>query len=53
MLVKNFQNNGKNIIENIVKQKLKQNVKSLLYNYLVYICTDETDFWQLYDKSAR
>ena len=44
MSVKTFQNNGKNINENIVKLKLEENVKSLLYNHLVYICADETDF---------
>ena len=35
--MKTFENNGKNITENIVKLNLKQNIKSLLYNYLVYI----------------
>ena len=44
MSVKTFQNNGKNINENIVKLKLEENIKSLLYNHLVYICADETDF---------
>ena len=44
MSVKTFENNGKNISENIVKLKLEQNIKSLLYNDLVYICTEETDF---------
>ena len=39
-----FGNNGKNISENIVKLKLEQNIKSLLYNHLVYICAEETDF---------
>ena len=42
MLVKNFENKGKNISENIVKPKLEQSIKSLLYNHLVYIC-EETD----------
>ena len=45
MLVKTFENNQKSIGENIVKLKLEQNVKSLLYNHLVYICAEETDFW--------
>ena len=44
MLVKTFGNNGKNISENIVKLKLEQNIKSLLYNHLVYICAEKTDF---------
>ena len=45
MPVKTFGNNGKNISENIeVKLKLEQNIKSLLYNYLVCICAEETDF---------
>ena len=35
MSVKAFGNNGKNIIENIVKLKLEQNIKSLLYSHLV------------------
>ena len=39
-----FKNNGKNINENIVELKLEQNIKSLLYNQLVYICTKEADF---------
>ena len=28
---------------------MEQNIKSLLYNHLVYICAKETDFWQFYD----
>ena len=47
MSVKIFGNNGKNITENIVKPKLEQNIKSLLNNHLVYICAEETGFWQL------
>ena len=43
MLVKTFENNGKNI-KNIVKLNLEQNIKSLLYNHLVYICAEETNF---------
>ena len=43
MLVKTFENN-ENISENILKLKLEQNIKSLLYNHLVYICAEETDF---------
>ena len=35
---------GKNIGENIVKLNLEQNIKSLLYNHLVYIDAEETDF---------
>ena len=52
MLVKSFENKGKNISENIVKLKLAQNIKSLLCNHLVYIC-EETDLWQLYEKLSR
>ena len=52
MLVKTFENNGKNS-ENIVKLNLEQNIKSLLYNRLVYICAEATDFWQFYDKPAK
>ena len=51
--MKIFENNGNNISENVIKLKLKQNIKSLLYNNLVYICVEETDFWQRYDKPAR
>ena len=42
MFVKTFENNGKNT-KNIVKLSLEQSIKSLLYNYLVYICAEETD----------
>ena len=52
MVVKTYENNGKNS-KNIVKLSLDQNIKSLLYNHLVYICAEETDFWQFYDKPAR
>ena len=44
MSVKSYGNNGKNISENIVKLKLEGNIKSLLYNHLVYICAEKTDF---------
>ena len=44
MLVKTFGNNGKNFSKNIVKLNLEQNIKSLLYNKLVYICAEETSF---------
>ena len=44
MSVKTFENNGKNISENIVQLKLGQNIKSLLYDHLFYICAEETDF---------
>ena len=44
MSVKTFASNGKNISENIVKLKLAQNIRSLLYNHMVYICAEETDF---------
>ena len=44
MLVKIFEYNGTNISQNIVKLNLEQNIKSLLYNHLVYICAEETDF---------
>ena len=53
MSVKIFENNGKNISEEIVKLKLEQNSKVLLYNHLVYMYVEETDFRQLYDKPAR
>ena len=43
MLVKTFENNGKNISKNIVKLNSEQNIKSLLYNHLVYICAEERD----------
>ena len=33
MSAKTFPNTGKNISENIVKQNLEQNMKSLLYNH--------------------
>ena len=52
MPVKNFENNGKKISDKILKLKLEQNTKSLLYNHLVYVCAAETDFWQFYDKPA-
>ena len=44
MSMKTFGNHGKNISENIVKLKLEENIKSLLYNHLFYICAEETDF---------
>ena len=44
MSVKTFENNGKNISENIVKLKLEQNVKSLFYDHLVYTCVKKTNF---------
>ena len=44
MSVKTSENVGKSINENIVKMKLEQNMKSLRYNHLVYICAEETDF---------
>ena len=43
MLVKTFVNNEKKT-KNIVKLNLEQNIKSLLYNQLVYICAEETEF---------
>ena len=53
MSVKTSENIGKNISQNIGKLKLEQNIKSLLYNNLVYVCEEETDFWEFYDKPAR
>ena len=50
MPVKTFENNEKNTSENIVKLKLEQNIKPLLYDHLVYICAKETDLCQLYDS---
>ena len=44
MSVKYFENNGKNISKNTVKLNLEQNIKSLPYNHLVYMCAEETDF---------
>ena len=44
MLVKTFENNGTNISKNIVKLNLEQNITSLLYNHLVYICAEKTFF---------
>ena len=44
MLVKTFENNAKNISKNIAKLNLEQNIKPLLYNHLVYICEEKTDF---------
>ena len=44
MSVKTFENNGNKISKNIVKLKLEQNIKSLLYNHLVYMCAEETVF---------
>ena len=52
MSVKTFKNNGKSISESIVKLKLEENIKSLLYNHLANICVEETDFWQLHDNPA-
>ena len=43
MIVKTFENNGKNS-KNILKLNLEQNIKSLSYIHLVYICAEETDF---------
>ena len=53
MSVKTFENNGKKISENIVKLKLEQNIKSLLYKHLVYICAEKINFCQIYDRPAR
>ena len=44
--VKAFENNGKNISWNIGKPKFEQNIESLLYNHLVYICAEEADVGQ-------
>ena len=53
MVVDTFGNNGKNISKNIVKLNWEQNIKSLLYNHLVYISAEEEDVSQFYDKPAR
>ena len=53
MSVRTFENNGKNTGEIMVKLNLEQNIKSLQYNQLVYICAEESDFWQLHDNPAR
>ena len=42
--MKTFENNENNSSENIVKLKLQQTIKSLLYFYLVYMCAEQTDF---------
>ena len=34
----------KNISKNIVKLNLEQNIISVLYNHLVYMCAEKTDF---------
>ena len=52
MLVKTFENNGKNSKNNI-KPNLEQKLESQLHNHLVYICAEETDFRQFYDKPDR
>ena len=44
MLLSTFENNQKNIKKGIVKQNFDQKIESLLYNHLVYICAEETDF---------
>ena len=43
MLVKTFENNGK-YSKNVGKLTWEQNIKSLLYNHLVYIWAEKTDF---------
>ena len=43
MVVDTFGNNGKNISKNIVKLNWEQNIKSLLYDHLVYISAEEED----------
>ena len=43
ILLKTFENNENNSSENIVKLKLQQTIKSLLYFYLVYMCAEQTD----------
>ena len=43
MSVETFENNGKSIGENIVKLKLEESIKFLLYNHLVYVYAEETD----------
>ena len=52
MSVKTFENNGKNISENIVKLKFD----SLLYNHLIYIChghSKQLFTGHLYDARAK
>ena len=44
MLVNAFEDNGRNISENIVKRKLEQNIKYLLHFHLVNICAKEANF---------
>ena len=49
MLAKTFENNGRNISNHFIKLNLEQNIKSVLYNHLVYKCTEVTHFSQFYD----
>ena len=42
--MKIFENIARSNRENILKLKIEHNIKSLLYNHLVYICAEETDF---------
>ena len=49
---KTFENNGNSITKNIVKLKLEQNIKSLLYNPLICI-VQRNQIFELYDKPAR
>ena len=47
MSLKGFQIKRKNVSENIVKLKFKENMKSLLYNRLVYIRVIIKSVWHM------
>ena len=47
MSLKGFQIKRKNVSENTVKLKFKENIKSLLYNRLVYIRVIIKSVWHM------
>ena len=47
MSLKGFQIKRKNVSENIIKLKLKENIKPLLYNRLVYIRVIIKSVWHM------
>ena len=49
MLVKTFENNGRNISKHFIRLNWGQNIKSVLYNHLVYKCAEVTHFSQFCD----
>ena len=48
--MKNFENNGKKVSENIVKLKLEQNIKSLMHNDLVCCITIYVHVFKIFDN---